>query len=172
MGLQFSGEREREFQQILARYPERQAALIPVLYLADREFGFLSTEVMAFVADRLGLPLAQVMNTATFYTMLRKRPTGRYHIQVCVNVACYLKGADRLCRHLERRLGISMGETTPDGLFSLEGVQCLAACGNAPSLQVNHEYHEGMTEEALDRLIDRLRAEAAAAPGGGEATRE
>jgi len=170
MPLQFSADREREFQEVLARYPDRMAALVPVLYLADREFGHLSPEAMAYVAERLGVPLAQVMSTASFYTMLRKRQTGRYHIQVCVNVACYLKGADRLLQHLQQRLGISPGEVTPDGLFSLEGVQCLAACGNAPSLQVNYEYHEGMTVEALDRLIDRLREEAA--PKGGEATRE
>ncbi|HOU54167.1 MAG TPA: NAD(P)H-dependent oxidoreductase subunit E [Myxococcota bacterium] len=170
MALEFSAEREREFQEVVARYPDRQAALIPVLYLADREFGFLSPEAMEYVARRLDLPLTRVVNTASFYTMLRKRQTGRFHIQVCVNVACHLRGADGLLRHLERRLGISPGEITPDGLFSLEGVQCLAACGNAPALQVNYEYHEGMTEEAVDRLIDRLRAEAA--PKGGEATRE
>lgn len=166
MALAFKPEAEREFERIVHRYPNRRAALIPVLTLADREFGYLSREVMEYVASRLELPPTWVLNTATFYTMLRKRPTGRFHLQVCVNVACYLKGADALVEHLHQRLGIGFGETTPDGLFSLEGVQCLASCGTAPTIQVNDAYHESMTAQKLDALLDTLRAQAAAAPAG------
>jgi NADH-quinone oxidoreductase subunit E len=167
MALAFSPEAEREFERVVRRYPNRRAALIPILGLADREFGYLSREAMEYVAARLELPPAWVLQTATFYTMLRKRPTGRFHVQVCVNVACYLKGADALVEHLQKRLGIGMGEVTADGLFSLEGVQCLASCGTAPALQVNGDYHEGMTVEALDALLDSLRDRAAAAPAPG-----
>jgi NADH-quinone oxidoreductase subunit E len=165
MAIAFSPEGEGHFQDLLRRYPERQAALIPVLHLAIREFGWLSRDAMEYVAARLGVPEAQVLNTATFYTLLRKRPVGRHHLQVCVNVACYLKGADRLVEHLRRRLGIDLGGVTPDGLFSLEGVQCLAACGTAPAIQVNDDYFEDVTIEKLDALLDRLAATAPAAGG-------
>jgi NADH-quinone oxidoreductase E subunit len=164
MALAFTPEVDREFDRIVRRYPNRRAALIPTLILADREFGYLSREAMDYVAKRLELPAAWVLSTATFYTMLRKRPTGKHHVQVCVNVACYLKGADQLGDHLKKRLGIGFGEVTPDGLFSLEGVQCLAACGTAPVLQVNGAYHEDMTPEKADALIQSLRT--APAPGG------
>jgi NADH-quinone oxidoreductase E subunit len=164
MALAFTPEAEREFERILHRYPNRRAALIPVLTLADHQFGYLSREAMEYVAGRLELPTAWVLNTATFYTMLRKRPTGRFHLQVCVNVACYLKGADALVEHLRQRLGIGFGEITPDGLFSIEGVQCLASCGTAPTIQVNDEYHESMTVPKMDALLETLRAQAAQAP--------
>jgi len=170
MALAFSPEAEREFERIIRRYPNRRAALIPALLLADRQFGYLSREAMEYVAKRLELPPAWVLNTATFYTMLRKRPTGKHHVQVCVNVACYLRGAEQLGDHLKKRLGIGFGEVTPAGLFSLEGVQCLAACGTAPALQVNDAYHENMTTEKVDALIESLRAAPAAGtaegPGG------
>jgi NADH-quinone oxidoreductase subunit E len=166
MTLAFSPEAELKFQRILRRYPNRRAALIPTLILAVREFGYLSREAMSFVAGRLELPESHVLATATFYTMLRKRPVGRHHIQVCVNVACYLKGADHLADHLKRTLGIGFGETTADGLFSLEGVQCLASCGTAPVIQVNDDYHEDMTAEKVDELVGNLRAAAEPVAGG------
>lgn len=166
MALAFSPEAEARFQRLLTRYPERRAALIPTLVIANREFGWLSREVQQYVASRLDLPESFVLNTATFYTMLRKKPVGKHHVQVCINVACYLKGANALVAHLEKRLGIGLGETTPDGLFSLEGVQCLAACGTAPAIQVDDTYHENMTIEKLDALIDRLAAEDPGTAGG------
>ena len=173
MALAFSPDTDREFDRIVRRYPNRRAALIPTLVLADREFGYLSREAMDYVAKRLQLPPAWVLGTATFYTLLRKRPTGRYHLQVCVNVACYLRGADQLGDHLKSRLGIGFGEVTPDGLFSLEGVQCLASCGTAPVIQVNDDYHENMTLAGVDALIESLRlkaAEVGTAAGSGGAS--
>ncbi len=169
MSLAFSPDAERELERLVHRYPNRRAAVIPALILADREFGYLSREAMEYVAKRLEVPPSWVMGSATFYTMLRKRPTGKHHIQVCVNVACYLRGADRLGDHLKKRLGIGFGEVTTDGLFSLEGVQCLAACGTAPVLRVNDEYHEDMTIEKADALIESLRRapEGAPSPGPG-----
>jgi NADH-quinone oxidoreductase subunit E len=166
MALAFRPETEARFQKVLGRYPERQAALIPTLLLANRDFGYLSREAMEYVASRLGLTEATVLSAATFYTMLRKRPVGRHHIQVCVNVACYLRGADDLVEHLRNRLGIGPGETTPDGLFSIEGVQCLASCGTAPAIQLNDTYIEDVTTEKLDALLDELRRASAAGAEG------
>ncbi len=165
MTLAFSPAAEQRIDDLVKRYPDRQGALIPVLYVAQREFGYLTSEALALVARRLDLPETKVLTTATFYTMLRKRPVGRYHLQICHNVACYLRGSDELVAVAKKKLGIGMGETTPDKLFTLEGVECLAACGTAPALQVNEDYHEDMTPEQLERLIDELRA--ASRSGGG-----
>lgn len=160
MAVAFSAEGEARFRELLGRYPEKRAALIPALHLASREFGFLSREAMEYVAARLGLPESQVLSTATFYTMLPKRPLGRFHVQVCVNMACHLRGADAIVEHLKRRLGIGFGEVTPDRLFSLEAVQCLAACGTAPAMQVNTDYYEDLTIEKVDAILDALRKQA------------
>jgi NADH-quinone oxidoreductase E subunit len=145
-----------EYEAILRRYPERRAALMPVLWLAQREFGYLSDEVMAYVANLMGLPLAWVASVASFYTMYYKRPMGRYHLQVCTSLPCALVGAERIVGCLERRLGIRCGETTPSARFSLSTVECLASCGTAPMIQVNDDYHENLDEARTLELIDRL----------------
>ncbi len=158
MALSFSPAAETQIDEILGRYPEGQrlAALIPVLDLAQREFGYLTVEVMELVARRLEVPPSQVLNTATFYTMLRKKPVGAHHVQVCTNVSCWLRGSDDLLHHIEKRLGVAAGETTPDKRFTLEEVQCLGACGNAPVIQVDDDYHEELTVEKVDALLERL----------------
>ena len=154
MSLTFSSETEARFQTLLGRYPNRRAALLPTLYLAQDEFGYLSVEAMEYVADRLELPASKVLNVATFYTMYNKRPVGRYHVQVCVSISCALTGAYRLMRQLEKRLGIRVGETSDDAMFTLSEVECLASCGTAPMMQVNDDYHENLqTEEALDVVM-------------------
>ena len=157
--LSFSPEAERKIGEILTAFPEDQplAALIPVLYVAQNEFGYLTVEAMSLVAERLGLDPGQVLNTATFYTMLRKKPVGKHHVQVCTNVSCWLRGADDMVKHLEKRLGISLGETTEDKQFTLDEAQCLGSCGTAPMCQVDDDYHENLTEEALDELLGQLR---------------
>ena len=159
MALSFSPEAEQKIEEILRVFPEDRhlAALIPVLYVAQKEFGYLTVEAMELVAGRLGLEPGQVLNTATFYTMLRKKPVGKHHVQVCTNVSCWLRGADDLVRHLEKRLNVSVGETTEDKLFTLEEVQCLGSCGTAPMAQIDDDYHENLTPEALDELLERLR---------------
>ncbi|MBM4370282.1 MAG: NAD(P)H-dependent oxidoreductase subunit E [Deltaproteobacteria bacterium] len=162
MVLEFTPEAQARIREIVLRYPTREAALIPVLYLAQDEFGSLSTEAMELVARQLELPLARVLGTATFYTMLRKQPVGRFHLEVCRNVSCYLRGSDGLLETLTRVLGIAPGETTGDGLFTLDTVECLAACGSGPALQVNGEFHENMTPAALEQLIARLREDGTA----------
>ncbi len=157
MSLEFSAETQNQIRDILNRYPARDAALIPVLYLAQDEFGSLTGEVMELVGRHLDMPVTKVLNTATFYTMLRKQPVGRYHVEVCHNVSCYLRGSDGLLETLARLLSIQPGETTEDGLFTLDTVECLAACGNGPALQVNGDFHEHMTPGKLEQLIETLR---------------
>lgn len=161
----FSKASEERFQEILGRYPaeHRKAALIPVLYVAQEQAGYLTVEVMRYVAGRLELPPAAVLNTATFYTLLRKEPQGRFHLQICTNVACFLRGSDDLVEVVRQRCGIGPGEVTADRLFSCQEVECLAACGTAPAVQVNWDYHEDLTPDAFGALIDRLRASAAGA---------
>ena len=152
----FSAGALAEYENILSRYPERQAALLPVLWLAQREFGYLSTEVMAYVASLMRLSGACVGSVASFYTMYYKHPMGRYHLQVCVSLPCALVGADEIVRCAEQRLGITVGETTADRQFSLDQVECLASCGTGPMMQVNDDYHENLDETRTVELIDRF----------------
>ena len=158
MNPTFSPDAEQRIQAILARYPADQpmAALIPVLYLAQEEFRYLTVEVMSLVAERLSLPETQVLNTATFYSMLRKKPVGEHHVQVCTNVSCWLRGADDLLAHIERKLGVSLGETTADRKFTLDEVQCLGSCGTAPVVQIDDTYYENLTSEKVDALLDQI----------------
>jgi NADH-quinone oxidoreductase E subunit len=149
-----------EYRAILRRYPERRAALMPALWLAQREFGWLSLPVQEYVAELMELPLAWVTSVASFYTMYWKEPKGRWHIQLCRNLPCQLRGAAEIQRAVERRLGIRAGERTADGRFSLEEVECLASCATAPALQLNNvDYHENLTVEGALALIERLARE-------------
>ena len=161
MALSFTQENENNFQNLLGRFPEdkRKAALIPALQLAQTQWGHLTEEVMTYVAERLGLAAAEVMNTATFYTMLRKKPVGEFHIQVCTNLSCYLRGSDQLMGLLEGNLGIKCGQTTDDGKFTLDHVECLASCGTAPMMQVNDNYYENLTPGLVEELLAKWRRE-------------
>ncbi len=152
----FGPEFEKKVDEIVARYPQPKAALIPVLWEVQRRQGWVDLEAEAWVARRLGVSPAHVHGCVTFYTMFKRRPAARYHVQVCTNVSCMLRGADELLAHLERRFGIRAGEVTPDGRFSLERVQCLGSCGTAPMFQLNDDYHENLTLEKADALLDRL----------------
>jgi NADH-quinone oxidoreductase E subunit len=156
MSIALSPAAMTEYEAILRRYPERRAALMPVLWLAQREFHYLSAEVMAYIAELMNLPVAWVASVASFYTMYYKRPMGRYHLQVCTSLPCALVGAERVVRCLERRLGVRCGETTADARFSLSEVECLASCGTAPMMQVNDDYHENLDETRTLELVDRL----------------
>lgn len=140
--------------------PQRRARLLAALYIAQEQYGWLSPEAIQRVADRLNLSIGQVHSTASFYTMFKLEPRGKYHIQVCEGLSCYLVGgAEPIIDHVSKRLHIKAGETTLDGKFSLEIVQCLASCGTAPALRVNDELHEHMTTESIDALIERLKGE-------------
>ena len=153
----FSEAALAEYREILGRYAPRRGALMPTLWLAQREFGWLSDPVQTYVADLMELPIAWVTSVASFYTMYWKAPKGRWHFQVCRNLPCQLRGAGDVQRAIEGRLGIRGGERTPDGRFSLEEVECLASCGTAPVLQVNNEeYHEALDVRSALALIERL----------------
>ena len=152
----YGPEFERQVDALVARYPAPKAALLPVLWELQRAHGWISPACAEWAAARLGVAPSHVHGAVTFYTMYRQRPAGRYHIQVCTTLSCMLRGSDELLAHLERRLGIRVGETTPDGKFSLVRVECLGSCGTAPMLQINDDYHEDLTPERLDRILDKL----------------
>lgn len=153
----------QEIEAYKARYPSSRSALMPALYVAQEENGgYLSKEAMQDVAEVMGLTPADVESVASFYSMYNKRPVGKYMIEVCTNVSCSLLGARNLAEHIEERLGVPEGENTPDGLFTVKRVECMAACGGAPAIQVNGLYQENMTPERFDALVEQLRA------GGGE----
>jgi len=156
MAVQFSTQALEEYQRVLTQYPVKRAAIMPVLWIAQRQFGYLSPEVQRYVADLMGFPIAWVSGVASFYTMYYKKPIGKHHLQVCTNVSCMLRGSDEIVRAIEKRLGISPGESTTDGRFSLDEVECLASCGTAPMMQVNEDYHENLTAESTVQLLDRL----------------
>ena len=157
MALELSPSAREKLRAIVGRYPDKMAACLPALHLAQQEFGTTSAEVCDAVARELGLPPAHVWGVATFYTMYNKQPVGKYHVQVCTNVSCMLLGGYGVLRHLERVLGVRAGQTTADGKFTLAEVECLAACGTAVCIQVNEEYSEGMDAAKAERLIEELR---------------
>jgi NADH-quinone oxidoreductase E subunit len=152
-----SETKRQQFDELVARYPEKRSALIPLLHEVQAEVGHLSPEAVAWVAEYLGLSPADVMSVASFYDMLHLEPVGTHLIYVCQNLTCALRGSERLIRHLETTLGIRMGETTPDGKITVKRMECLASCGTAPSIQVDGVYHHEVTPEALDALLADLR---------------
>lgn len=152
----FTEENLKKIEEIKKRYPTSQAALLPVLWVAQEQFKWISEDVMRYVAELLGLPYNYVYGVVTFYTMYNKKPVGKYHIQVCTNVSCMLRGAYENLEYLQRRLGIKVGQTTPDMKFTLTEVECLGSCGTAPVIQVNDDYYENMEREKLEKLIEQL----------------
>jgi NADH-quinone oxidoreductase subunit E len=154
-------EREAQLEEILARYPSAMAATIPVLHLCQEQNGWISDEVVAWVAARLSLSSAHVRGVVTFYSLFNKAPVGKHQVWVCRTLSCALNGADELLRHCEARLGIHAGETTPDGKVTLRTAECLAACGNGPMIQVDRTYYENLTIARVDEVLDRLLADPA-----------
>jgi NADH-quinone oxidoreductase subunit E len=144
--------------EIIARYPRPRSALIPLLHLSQEQNGWVTTEAMTHIAELIGITPAEVLGTCSFYEMFKLRPVGHYLITICTNISCMLMGADDLLHHAEETLGIRSGGTTPDGLFTLESVECIAACTEAPALQVNYRYHHRVSEPDFDLLVDDLRA--------------
>lgn len=149
-------EFEKIVDSLVARYPQPKAAMLPVLWEVQRRRGWIDLDTERWVAQRLGVEPAHVHGVVTFYTMFHPKPVGKYHIQVCSTLSCMLRGSEDVVGHLQRKLGIKPGETTPDGKFSLVKVECLGSCGTAPMLQLNDAYYENLTSEKLDRLIDAL----------------
>ena len=146
-----------EIDDIISRYPVKRSALLPLLYLAQREQGYVTEPAMKEIAQILQLTPPQVYETITFYTMLNLKPVGKFHIQVCKSLMCALVGSDTLIGWLHAKLGIRPGETTPDKLFTLSAVECLAACGTAPMMQINDDYYERLTEQKVDQILADLK---------------
>lgn len=161
MSVKFSDDKLREVAAIVARYPEgkQKSALLPVLHLAQDEFGgWLSVETMDYVASLLQLQPIEVYEVATFYSMYNLKPVGRYMFEVCQTGPCMLRGSDDIISYIHEKLGIRPGETTPDGLFTLKTVECLGACGYAPMMQLGKTYREHLTREKVDAIIAECRA--------------
>lgn len=158
--IQFSAETMDLVQRIIKRYPEgrQKSALLPVLHIAQAEFdGWLSTPVMDYVASILSIKPIEVYEVASFYTMYNLEPVGTCLIEVCQTGPCWLRGADDIVEHFEKKLNIKVGETTADGMFTLKTVECLGSCGTAPMLQCGSDYYENLTTEKVDTLIEKLR---------------
>jgi NADH-quinone oxidoreductase subunit E len=147
---------ESEVENILSRYPNKQAACLPLLHLCQDHHGWVSPGVIEFVANRLELSTAHVQGVVTFYTLYNQHPVGKHQVWVCKTLSCALRGADAVLHHCEKRLGIHAGETTKDGKVTLKTAECLAACGYAPMMQVDKEFHENLTLQKVDEILDRL----------------
>lgn len=143
---------------IISRYPRSRSALIPLLHVAQEQDGWVSPDAMEHIGELLGLNPSEVLGTASFYGMFKREPVGRYLVGVCTNISCMLLGGEELLEHCQERLGIKAGATTEDGVFTLEDVECIAACSDAPCLQVNYRYFLNLTHDEADTLFDELRA--------------
>ncbi|TET38097.1 MAG: NAD(P)H-dependent oxidoreductase subunit E [Planctomycetota bacterium] len=166
MALVFSEKAQASYEKLLKRYVDKQAVLLPVLYIAQDEFGWLSDDALKATAELTGTPEAVVRATATFYTMFDKKQVGKHHIQVCTNVSCDIVGSEAILRHLEEKLGIKAGETSVDKKYTLSEVECLGACGygpmmeitsrGAPGEEIKDEYYENLTVEKVDEILGTL----------------
>ena len=152
-------------QQMAARYPSKQSAIIPALWEAQHEQGYITDSAMQEIAQHLGLPASLIEATASFYSMFLTKPEGRHDVVICVNAPCFLRGADDIVAYVQRQLGVRDGGTTADGAITWHStIECLGACGGAPMMQVDHRFEENLTPERVDAIIDRLRKEPGVAP--------
>lgn len=152
----FNAENEAKFQKLLTRYPETAALNLPGLWLIQQQEGWISYEAMEYLAERINIPVTQVYEVATFYTMFNLKPVGKYHFQVCRTLSCELRGGEEILAHLVKRLGIKPGETSKDGRYTLTKVECLGSCGSGPMFQLNDDYHEWLTIEKVDEILAKL----------------
>src|SRR5271155_2705936 len=156
--MQLPPQLETKFKELVGRYPVRRSALIPMMVYAQDQFGSLSDEILQDIATRLGLNTIQVEETLAYYSMLRRKPAGKYHIQVCTNISCMLRGGNELYKHVQKRLGIGHKEVSASGTFSLEEVECIGACTGAPAMQVNYDFHEELDADKVDAILEQLEA--------------
>ena len=152
--MKFSDEFETRFTMMVGHYPTKRSVLVPTLLYAQDEIGYLSDEVIQEIARRLELTELDVRNVISYYSMLTTKPRGKYNVQVCTNIACMLRGGEELFAHCRKKLGIGHKQTTQDGRFTLEEVECIGACSWAPAVQVNYDFHENLTVEKLDKVLD------------------
>ena len=158
MPFALTADRERELNDILPRYPTRMAACIPLLHLCQEQNGWVSEEVVAFVAKTLDLTTSHVKGVATFYTLFNNEPVGKHQVWVCGTLPCALRGSGAVLKQCEKRLGIHAGQTTADGKVTLRTAECLASCGTAPMMQVDRDYHENLTPERVDEILTKLQS--------------
>jgi NADH-quinone oxidoreductase subunit E len=154
----FSPVLAARFDHLVTIYPMRRSALIPMLLYAQDEVGCLSDAVIGEVAARIGITELDVRDVISYYSLMHTKPHGKYHVQVCTNISCMLRGGNELLAHCKQRLGIGNKETTPDKLFSLEEVECIGACSWAPAAQVNYDFHENLTPESMDQVLQDYRS--------------
>ena len=162
--MQVPAQLDAKFNQLVGRYPVKRSALIPMMMYAQDEFGHLSDEVLDEIARRLELNMTEVTETLAYYSMLRRKPAGKNHVQVCTNISCQLRGGFEIMAHVEKRLGIGNRQTTPNGIFSIEEVECIGACSGAPAMQVNYDFYENLTPEKVDAILDQFAGGKRAAP--------
>lgn len=153
----FSEATEARFKHLLTIYPRKRSALVPMLLIAQREQGYLKNETIEYVAGLVELSTSEVESIASFYTMLRREPVGKYHFYVCTNLACMLRGSDDVEATIKRKFGVDFGKVTPDGLFSAVEFECLGSCTTAPCVTVNNDFHENLDVKKTEDLIDELR---------------
>lgn len=152
----FSPEVEAEIDRHLAKYQVVRSAILPLMFIVQRERGYLDPPGVSYLAKRLNLRITDIWEVATFYSMIQTKPVGKYHIQICKTLSCKLLGEGKITEHVGRKLGIKPGETTADGRFTLSLVECLGSCGTAPTFQINFDYHENLTPEKVDQILDSL----------------
>src|SRR5262249_416782 len=158
--MQFSAEFEERFAEMLMHYPTKRSVLVPSLLYAQDEVGYLSDEVIQDLAQRLDLTELEVRNVISYYSMLTTKPRGRYNVQICTNIACMLRGGEEILEHCERKLGVGHKGTTADGIFSLEEVECIGRCSWAPAAQVNYDFHENLTTEKIETVLEEYKKKA------------
>ena len=152
----FSPEVEAEMDWHLAKYPVKRSAILPLMFIVQRERGYLDPPGVLYLANRLKLRVTDIWEVATFYTMIHTSPVGKYHIQICRTLSCKIRGAGKITEYCSQKLGIKPGETTADGRFTLSEVECLGSCGTAPMLQINFDYHEDLTTQKIDQILETL----------------
>lgn len=154
--IEFSQEAMRRYQNIVSHYPEKRAAVLPVLTLAQHEFGYISGEVAEYVGGLMGYPPSDMLSVASFYTMLHRKPVGKHHMEMCRNVSCWLAGAYACVDEIKRKLNVELGQITTDGKFSVAFTECLGSCGTAPAMQVGDRYYENLTPQNVGEIIEKL----------------
>lgn len=153
-----SEQLDKFFTEKMKEYPTQRSFLVPMLLYTQDELGYLTDEAIAYLAEKTGLTQLEVRNVISYYSMLTTKPRGKFNVQVCTNVSCMLRGAEDVFEHCKKKLGISHKGTTPDGVFSLEEVECIGACSWAPAMQVNYDFHENLTKEKVDEVIESYRS--------------
>ena len=145
---------DKFFDEKMKQYPTKRSFLVPMLLYSQDEAGYITDDIIAYLANKADLTELEVRNVISYYSMLHTKPMGKYHVQVCTNICCMLRGADELMEHCEKKLGIGHKQVTPDRKFSLEEVECIGACSWAPAVQVNYDFHENLTPDKMDRVLE------------------